>query len=120
VADKLGVPREKYATSFQSRLGADAWLKPYTAERLRQLPKEGVKKLVIVCPAFVSDCLETIEEIGKEGREIFMKAGGESFVLIPCMNTHPLWIGAMRKIIAPYILGKEEVVSDNQCDVPVH
>ena len=79
----------------KSRLGSDPWLKPYTAVRLEELPKEGVKKLLVVCPAFVSDCLETIEEMGEEGREIFLHAGGENFELIPCLNVHPLWIETM-------------------------
>lgn len=92
VAKALNIPAEKVGYSFQSRLGQDAWLKPYTAKLLGELPKEGVKKLLVVCPAFVSDCLETIEEMGEEGDEIFKEAGGESFQLIPCLNTNPLWI----------------------------
>ena len=99
VADKLSIPKEKIGFSFQSRLGKDPWLQPYTAARLEELPKEGVKKLLVVCPAFVSDCLETIEEIGEEGRESFMHAGGESFELIPCLNVHPLWIETLVKWI---------------------
>lgn len=98
-AAMLNIPAEKFKFSFQSRLGRDPWLLPYTAQRLAQLPGEGVKKLLIVCPAFVSDCLETLEEMGKEGKEIFMHAGGESFTLIPCLNTHPLWV----KAVAGYV-----------------
>jgi protoporphyrin/coproporphyrin ferrochelatase len=97
VAEKLAIPKEKLGFSFQSRLGKDPWLQPYTAARFEELPKEGVKKLLVVCPAFVSDCLETIEEIGEEGRESFMHSGGESFELIPCLNVHPLWIETMAK-----------------------
>jgi len=92
VAEKLGIPREKYTLSFQSRLGRDPWLQPYTAKSLGEWPGQGYKKAVIACPAFVSDCLETIEEIGEEGRELFLHAGGESFTLIPCLNTHPEWV----------------------------
>jgi protoporphyrin/coproporphyrin ferrochelatase len=99
VAEKLAIPKEKLGFSFQSRLGKDPWLQPYTAARFEELPKEGVKKLLVVCPAFVSDCLETIEEIGEEGRESFMHSGGESFELIPCLNVHPLWIETMAKWI---------------------
>ncbi|MDB5208854.1 MAG: ferrochelatase [Flavisolibacter sp.] len=110
VADKLNIPKEKRGFSFQSRLGRDPWLKPYTVVRLEELPKEGVKKLVVVCPAFVSDCLETIEEMGEEGREVFLKSGGESFELVPCMNVHPLWIGALSKWIGEYASGKKEMV----------
>ena len=71
IIEKLQIPKEKTGFSFQSRLGREEWLKPYTALRLEELPKEGVKKLLVVCPAFVSDCLETIEEMGEEGREFF-------------------------------------------------
>lgn len=95
VAAKLGLPAGKYSYSFQSRLGRDEWLKPYTAKRLEELPKTGIKKLVIACPAFVSDCLETLEEIAVEGKEIFLHAGGESFTMIPCLNTHPAWVNAV-------------------------
>jgi len=92
VADKLSIASNKYSHSFQSRLGRDEWLKPYTAVRLEEMPKEGIKKLLVACPAFVSDCLETLEEIAAEGKEIFLHAGGEDFVMIPCLNTHPAWI----------------------------
>jgi protoporphyrin/coproporphyrin ferrochelatase len=96
---RLNIPADKWGFSFQSRLGRDPWLKPFTVERLAELPKEGVKKLLVVCPAFVSDCLETLEEIAVEGKEVFIHAGGESFTMIPCMNGHPLWIEAMAKLV---------------------
>ena len=92
VAQKLGLPPEKFTLSFQSRLGRDPWLKPYTAKKLEEWPKEGYKKILVVCPAFVSDCLETLEEMGEEGKEIFLEAGGESFTLIPCLNTTEKWV----------------------------
>jgi ferrochelatase len=98
VAQRLNVPREKYSFSFQSRLGRDEWLKPYTALRLTQMPGEGIKKLMIVCPAFVSDCLETLEEIAITGREAFLQAGGERFTFIPCMNVQQDWVDALQKI----------------------
>jgi protoporphyrin/coproporphyrin ferrochelatase len=94
-AEKAGLPRGKYSVSFQSRLGKDPWLKPYTDFELERLAKEGVKKLLVICPAFVSDCVETIEEIGIRGRESFMQAGGKEFDQIPCLNEHPLWIDAL-------------------------
>lgn len=97
VTEKLGIPREKWDFSFQSRLGRDPWLEPYTAARFEQLPGEGVKKLLVVCPAFISDCLETLEEIAEEGKEIFLHAGGESFEMIPCLNVHPLWVQTLAK-----------------------
>src|SRR5206468_4963621 len=89
------VPAGKYSISFQSRLGKDPWLKPYTDLVLAELPKRGVNKLLVICPAFVADCLETIEEIGLRGRESFMQAGGQQFDQIPCINEHPLWIDAL-------------------------
>jgi ferrochelatase len=110
VSDKLGIPKEKRGFSFQSRLGRDPWLKPYTAVRLEELPKEGVKKVAVVCPAFVSDCLETIEEMGEEGQEIFLHAGGEKFTLIPCLNVHPLWVSALAKWTKEYTAGNSEMV----------
>lgn len=95
VAGMLGIPKDKYSFSFQSRLGQDEWLKPYTAKRLEEMPKEGIKKLLVACPAFVSDCLETLEEIAEEGKEEFIHAGGESFTMIPCLNVHPKWVEAI-------------------------
>ena len=96
VTQKLGIPTAKYSVSFQSRLGRAAWLTPYTTERLAAMPGEGIRKLLVVCPAFVSDCLETLEEIGLTGKGIFMKAGGKSFTLIPCLNVHPRWVHALK------------------------
>lgn len=110
IADKLSIPKHKRGFSFQSRLGKDPWLKPYTAVRLAELPKEGIKKLVVVCPAFVSDCLETLEEMGEEGKEIFLEAGGASFELIPCLNVHPLWISTMAKWVKDYAEGNKEMI----------
>ena len=95
VAEKLQLPANKYSISFQSRLGK-GWLTPFTDFRLKELPNEGVKNLVVVCPAFVSDCLETLEEIEIRGKETFLEAGGKSFRMIPCLNTHPLWIKAIK------------------------
>ncbi|NIR67565.1 MAG: ferrochelatase, partial [candidate division Zixibacteria bacterium] len=86
------VPKDKYSVAFQSRLGVDSWLKPFTAEVIERLAQSGVKKLLVMCPAFVSDCLETLEEIGLRGKEAFLQNGGKEFQLIPCLNDHPLWI----------------------------
>lgn len=107
VAEKLGLPKEKWGMSFQSRLGREEWLKPYTAERFENLPKEGKKKLLVVCPAFVSDCLETLEEIAVEGKHSFMSNGGDSFTMIPCMNIHPLWVQAVVKWCKGIVAGSE-------------
>jgi ferrochelatase len=101
--ENAGVPREKYSVSFQSRLGKDPWLKPYTDFELERLARQGVKKLLVICPAFVSDCLETIEEIGIRGRESFLQAGGKEFAQVPCLNEHPLWIEALQGMITRFI-----------------
>lgn len=97
------VPEEKYSVSFQSRLGRDPWLKPYTDQELERLPDKGIKKVLVICPAFVSDCLETLEEIGMRGRETFINAGGKSFKQIPCLNEHPLWIEALREMAGQFL-----------------
>jgi len=97
------VPREKYSISFQSRLGRDPWLKPYTDFEIPKLAKQGIKRMLVICPAFVSDCLETLEEIGMRGRDSFLEAGGKEFALIPCMNEHPLWIQALAKWVKEFV-----------------
>jgi len=94
VVRRLDIPTGKYSNSFQSRLGK-GWLEPFTDIRLEEMPKEGIKKLLILCPAFVSDCLETLEEIAMRGKETFIGAGGEAYTMIPCLNTNPLWVDAL-------------------------
>lgn len=96
---KAGIPEDKYMITFQSRLGRTPWLKPYTDLVLEELPGQGVKKVLVICPSFVSDCLETLEEIAMRGKEDFEKAGGDELVAIPCMNIHPLWIETLSKWI---------------------
>lgn len=93
VAEVLGLPEDKMETSFQSRLTSAGgnWVKPYSVNRLEQLPGEGVRNLLVVCPAFINDCLETLEEMGIEGKAEFLKRGGRSFTLIPCLNDQPLF-----------------------------
>ena len=98
VTEQLGIEKDKYSLSFQSRLGK-GWLEPFTDIRLEEMPKEGIKKLLILCPAFVSDCLETLEEIAMRGKEIFMGAGGTEYTMIPCLNVQPDWIGALEKLV---------------------
>jgi len=98
VTGKLNIPKDKFSISFQSRLGK-GWLEPFTDIRLEQMPKEGIKKLLILCPAFVSDCLETLEEIEERGRETFIHSGGSKYTMIPCLNTNPLWVGTLKKLI---------------------
>lgn len=92
VASALKIPSHKFSYSFQSRLGSDEWIKPFTDMQLQKFPGQGIKNLLVVCPAFVSDCLETLEEIAIRGKESFLAAGGESFTFIPCMNTNAKWV----------------------------
>lgn len=100
---RAGVPREKYSVSFQSRLGKDPWLKPYTDYELVRLAQEGRKKMLVICPAFVSDCLETIEEIGMRGCADFMAASGREFTRIPCLNEQPVWVQALENMAQRFL-----------------
>lgn len=102
-AQAAGLPDDKFSISFQSRLGRDPWLKPYTDHVLENLARTGTKKLLVICPAFVADCLETLEEIGIRGRQDFQEAGGEELTLIPCLNEHPLWIAALEKMVKDWL-----------------
>ncbi len=95
IIEYLGIPREKVMETFQSRLSGDKWLEPYTDVEIDNLAKNGVKKIAVVTPAFVSDCLETLEEIGMRAKEDFISNGGEEFLAIPCMNEDELWIDAL-------------------------
>jgi ferrochelatase len=101
--ERAGVPKEKYSVSFQSRLGRDPWLKPYTDFELAAFPQRGIQKLLVMCPAFVSDCLETIEEINIRGRETFLAAGGKEFAQIPCLNEAPEWIAALETMAGKFL-----------------
>jgi ferrochelatase len=95
VAEKLSLKEDTYSTSFQSRLGFDPWLQPYTDRTIERLGKQGVKNMAIVTPAFVSDCLETLEEIAMEGAEIFHEMGGQNFTTIPCLNDDDNWVALL-------------------------
>ncbi len=92
VAGALGLEVEDYSVGFQSRLGPDTWMRPFTVEQLTRLAQNGVKRLAVICPAFVADCVETLEEIGLRGRETFMAAGGEELTLVPGLNTNEDWV----------------------------
>jgi ferrochelatase len=89
---RAGIPAEKHSVSFQSRLAGEPWLTPFTDVVLAELPKQGRKRLLVLCPAFVADCLETLEEIRGQGGDTFKEAGGESFSQIPCLNDQPPYI----------------------------
>jgi ferrochelatase len=104
-----GVPDSKYSVAFQSRLGRDPWLKPYTDYELARLASEGKKRMLVICPAFVSDCLETLEEIGIRGRDTFIQSGGSDLKLIPCLNEHPLWLETLESMIREFAPVDEEL-----------
>jgi len=93
----LDLPEDKVSSSFQSRLGNDPWLQPFTDVEFERLAKEGIKKLAVITPAFVSDCLETLEEIAMEGKEQFQEAGGKEYTHIPCLNDNETWVSLMAK-----------------------
>lgn len=104
VAEYLELKEGSYSTSFQSRLGFDPWLQPYTDKTVNSFAEKGVKNMAIVTPAFVSDCLETLEEIGMEAKEEFEERGGEQFHVIPCLNDDPAWIKVMARWIDEWAL----------------
>ncbi len=99
LAEQLGLSEGSYLTSFQSRFGREEWLKPYTDMTLKQLARENVKSVQVLCPGFSSDCLETIEEIDEENRGYFLEAGGERFEYIPALNASESHIQALSQII---------------------
>ena len=103
VAEAMGLAREEWAISFQSRLGKAEWLQPYTDKLLQRWAQDGVKSVDVVCPAFAADCLETIEEIDGENRELFLESGGEKFGFIPCLNSNETHIDLMEKIVRGYL-----------------
>lgn len=94
-ATQAGLSVEKYSIAFQSRLGRAKWLGPNTEDRLRELAQNGAKKILVICPSFVTDCLETLEEIEIRGQEVFVGAGGKSLKLIPCLNDNPEWVSTL-------------------------
>ena len=99
LAGSLRLAPAEYLVTFQSRFGAAEWLQPYTEPTLRQLAKSGTRRVDVVCPGFVSDCLETLEEIAMQSRAAFLEAGGSEFHALPCLNEAPEWIEALAKIV---------------------
>lgn len=100
---RAGVPEGKYSVAFQSRLGPMPWLTPRTDRELARLGQAGTKRLLVICPSFVADCLETLEEIGIRGRALFRAAGGDELALIPCLNDHPLWLEALEQWVLRWL-----------------
>ncbi len=99
IAGKLNLPEEKYTICFQSRLGKDPWVQPYTSEVVAKLAKEGKKRLLVFCPAFVADCLETVYEVTEEYGAEFKALGGEHIQLVESLNDAPTWIDALEKMV---------------------
>jgi ferrochelatase len=99
IAEKLNIRKDKYTICFQSRLGSDPWVQPYTSEIVAKLAKEGKKRLLVFCPAFVADCLETVYEVTTEYGDEFKALGGEHVQLVESLNDSPLWIEALEKIV---------------------
>lgn len=97
--ERLRWPRNRWTQSFQSLFGRDRWLKPYTDDTLTRLAKQGARRVFVATPGFTTDCLETIDEIGREAAEVFHHAGGEQLSRCPCLNDHPAWIDALRTIV---------------------
>ena len=91
-------------TTFQSRFGPDEWLQPYTDKTLENLPKEGKKNILVICPGFASDCVETLEEISMEGKESFMENGGKNFYTVPCLNDDPTHIKLLCALMEKHLI----------------
>lgn len=111
VVEFLGIPEGKYSQTFQSRLAGDKWLTPYTDTEINKMPEKGIKKLAVVTPAFVSDCLETLEEIAMEANHEFKEHGGEAFLAIPCLNDDDDWCKTLSRWIDQWAFAEAEKVS---------
>ncbi len=105
LAERLGLQKDDYKVTFQSRFGKAKWLEPYTEPTLIEMAKAGVGRVDVVCPGFTSDCLETLEEINQEAREAFLHNGGKEFHYIPCLNDHPRWIEALGQVALQHLGG---------------
>ena len=116
VAEALALKPEQYHIAFQSRFGRAEWLKPYTAVLLTQLGKQKVNRVDVICPGFVSDCLETLEEIAIEGKTIFIQSGGRDFNFIPCLNERDDWIQTLTDIVLKQLLGWTAGPSSEELD----
>lgn len=103
IAERLGLRAEQWMVTFQSRFGPQEWLNPYTDKTLEKWGQEGVRSVQVVCPGFSADCLETLEEIDGENREVFLHAGGESFAYIPALNAEPAHIDALEAVVRAHL-----------------
>ena len=103
IAERLNIAEENWSVSFQSRLGRDEWIKPYTEPYLKELAEKGMKRVVVFCPSFVVDCLETLEEIGISAAKNFKEYGGDELILVPSLNNHPEWVRGLTSIIRQHL-----------------
>ena len=105
LAERLGLHKDDYQLTFQSRFGKAKWLEPYTEPTLIALAKAGVGRVDVICPGFPADCLETLEEIAMEGRDSFKAAGGKEFHYIPALNDSPVWMAALADLVQQHLQG---------------
>ena len=114
LAESLGLTTQQYQICFQSRFGKAEWLQPYTAPTLHALGQAGVRRVDILCPGFVGDCLETLEEIAMEGKADFLAAGGQQYHYIPCLNENPAWVDALGQLITRHLAGWPVIPDGNE------
>lgn len=112
LAQRLGLQAEDYLVTFQSRFGRAQWLQPYTEPTLKRLAEQGLKRVDVVCPGFVADCLETLEEVAQEVRASFLAAGGQTFHYIPCLNDNEAWIKALGDLAVHHLQGWPATAKD--------
>ncbi len=105
LANELGLDDDQWQLSYQSRLGPKQWLQPYTSDSLQKMAEVGVKRVDVVCPGFSADCLETLEEIAMESREVFLEAGGDNYTYIPCLNDQPAHLQALAALVMRHVKG---------------
>ncbi len=117
LAERLGLRKDDYVVSFQSRFGRAKWLQPYTEPTLRQLAQQGVGRVDVICPAFVGDCIETLEEIAMEAKDAFLASGGKQFSYIPCLNDRPAWLRAFTALCEQHLQGWPTLAADQPPEV---
>ncbi|MBK5912071.1 ferrochelatase [Rhodothalassium salexigens] len=116
--EELGWAEDRFLVTFQSRFGPQEWLKPYFDETIAALPERGIKRVTTITPGFAADCLETLEEIALEGKEIFEEAGGEQYSMVPCLNTRPDHVAMIADIVARELSGWIEVQAEREARQP--
>jgi protoporphyrin/coproporphyrin ferrochelatase len=109
VVERLGLREDEWSVGFQSRFGREEWLKPYVDHMLQDYAKSGPKRVTVVCPGFATDCLETLEEISMQNREMFLQQGGEDFDYVPCLNSSPAHVAVMEDVVLQHTGGWQEL-----------